>query len=124
MIGRFPLLAMTLGLIGIVFSPAKLHAAVVADPAYGFTGSSQFAWSLAYACVLIVSSYAAGLPGVPRRPGQIVAASIVAPATAAIGVSLAQLALGDALLPRFVVFGTAAVAAPWLVHSVVLRDGR
>ena len=124
MIRRLPLVAMTPGLIGIVFSPAKLHAAVVADPAYDFTGSSQFAWSLVYACVLIVSSYASGLPDVPRRPGQIVAASIVAPATAAIGVSLAQLARGDAVLPRFVVFGTAVVAAPWLVHSVVPGDGR
>jgi lipopolysaccharide/colanic/teichoic acid biosynthesis glycosyltransferase len=55
------------------------------------------------------------LPDQPRtRRGAIVAA-VIATGSAALGISLLQLFAGDALLPRFVVLGSALVLVPWLV---------
>ena len=120
---RLTLAVMVLGLVGIVFSLSKLHAAVVAENTYDFTGSFRLGWAVAYALMLVLASYAVGLPDVPRRPRQIVASAVVAPAVAATGVSMAQLALGTALLPRFVVVGAALLAAPWLMVSAALATG-
>lgn len=120
---RLPLLVMSAGLVGLVLGLSKLHAAAVADNGYDFTSSSRFGWAIAYAGLLVLSAYAAGLPDVPRRPRQIVASAIVAPAAAGIGMSLVQLALGTALLPRFVVAGTALLAVPWLIVCAAVASG-
>src|SRR5699024_5551434 len=52
-------------------------------------------------------------------------ASLAAPAMGAGVISLIQLATGDALLPRFVVFGTAAVLVPWsFLCAALAQRGR
>ena len=78
---------------------------------YDYTGSSRFAWSLAYV----------GHPGrrrLRRRPARPAPHPPVGrrsppsarPSAGAVGISVVQLLVGDALLPRFVVFGSAAPA--------------
>ena len=55
---------MYLGVFGVVLSLAIAHAAFIGD--YPFTGSSRFAWTLAYGAILCVVAYGFGLPDVPR----------------------------------------------------------
>ncbi len=120
---RLTLGAMATGLVGIVFSLSKVHAAVVAENTYDFTSSFRFGWATAYAFLLVLAAYAVGLPDVPRRARQVVASALIAPIAAATGISLAQLALGTALLPRFVVVGGVTLAAPWLVLCAAMASG-
>ena len=103
---------------GAVLLLSKVHARYVADPPYDFTGSSRFAWAIAYCLILGVAAYAVGLPDqVPvarRGVGRAVGAGVLA----AGAVSAVQLLVGDALLPRFVVFGTVLLLVPthlWLI---------
>src|SRR5262245_169791 len=113
------------GIVTIVFGLAKYHARYVADPPYDFTGSSRFAWTLAYCGLLIVASYGAGLPDLPRTLRQSATSAIAAPVVAALGISVLQLLTGDALLPRFVVFGSVIRLVPWSMFCIaVARDGR
>lgn len=114
-----------LGAAGVVFGLSKVHAAYVADPPYDFTGSSRFAWAVGYVVLLWIASYAFGVPDLPRSTvGAAATASAVAIA-AALGVSVLQLLVGDALLPRFVVLGSALVLIPWWsACSVLARLGR
>src|SRR5688500_9877153 len=90
-----------LGIVAIVFGLAKYQARYIADPPYDFTGSSRFAWTVAYSGLLILAAYGAGLPDLPRTLRQSATSALVAPAAAAAGISFVQLATGDALLPRF-----------------------
>jgi lipopolysaccharide/colanic/teichoic acid biosynthesis glycosyltransferase len=93
---------------GAVVALSKLHATA---NAYDYSQSSRLAWSLSYATVLAVAAYAVGLPDAvtPRRA---ILSSVAAVGLGAGAVSLLQLIVGDALLPRFVVFGAAAVLVP------------
>ena len=114
-----------LGLAGIVVGLSKVHAAAVAEPAYDYTGSFRFSWSLAYVAFLSVAAYGAGLPDLTRSSRSTALAAVAAPVLAALGVSFAQLLVGDALLPRFVVFGSAALAVPWLaLCASIAQRGR
>ena len=62
--------------------------------------------------ILCVTAYGFGLPDVPRtRRGRASARPSAPPSSAAAAISLLQLFVGDALLPRFVVFGSAAAPA-------------
>ena len=71
-----------------------------------------------------MAAYGTGIPELPRgRRSQLVTAAS-ATGVAALGVSLAQLAMGSALLPRFVVFGAALVLVPWYVLCSALAHGR
>jgi hypothetical protein len=54
-------------------------------------------------------AYMAGLPDAVRTVGRAVGASFAAPAVTVGVASIIQLAAGDALLPRFVVFASLAV---------------
>ncbi len=122
--GRGARALLALGAVAVVVGLSKLHA-VTADPPYDYTASFRFPWSLAYVGMLLVSTYAVGLPDVPRRNRQILAASVLAPVLAAGGVSLAQLALGSPLLPRFVVFGSVLLQVPLNLGGAALaRRGR
>jgi lipopolysaccharide/colanic/teichoic acid biosynthesis glycosyltransferase len=97
----------------VVLGLSKYHARIIANPPYSFTGSSRLPWALAFIGLLLVASYAVGLPdGRSSRRGALVAA-LVATFVAAVGISLAQLAAGVALLPRFVVLGSSMVLVPW-----------
>jgi lipopolysaccharide/colanic/teichoic acid biosynthesis glycosyltransferase len=113
------------GLIVIVAGLSKAHAAWMAPIPYDLTASSRFAWAVAYCGLLIVATYGTGLPDLPRSLRQTVTSALAAPAIAAIGISFIQLVVGDALLPRFVVFGSAVLAVPWAMFCTALaRDGR
>ena len=107
---------------GAVLLLSKVHARSVADPPYDFTGSSRFAWAIGYCVILGVAAYAVGLPDqVPvdrRGVGRAVGAGVLA----AGAVSAVQLLVGDALLPRFVVFGTVLVLVP--AHLVLIALAR
>lgn len=114
-----------LGAAGVVFGLSKLHAAAIADPPYDFTGSSRFAWAIGYVLILWIAGYGFGLPELPRSAREAAAAAATVSAVSALGVSALQLLVGDALLPRFVVFGAAIALVPWQVAvNALARSGR
>jgi lipopolysaccharide/colanic/teichoic acid biosynthesis glycosyltransferase len=111
------------GIFALVVGLAKVHAAWIGH--YDLTGSARFAWTVAYVGILCVTAYGFGLPEVPRTRRSAVAASVGASFTAAAVVSMAQLVMGDALLPRFVVFGAAVVLPDWYrICAGVAAGGR
>jgi lipopolysaccharide/colanic/teichoic acid biosynthesis glycosyltransferase len=73
--------------------------------------------------LLIVASYGAGLPDLPRTGRQAVTSAVIAPAAAAGVMSIVQLLTGDALLPRFVVFGSALLLVPWNLFCIAIARG-
>ncbi|MDZ4825573.1 MAG: hypothetical protein SGJ13_03810, partial [Actinomycetota bacterium] len=97
------------GTVATVFGLSMYHAAA---HDYSYTGSSRFAWTIAYLALLILASYSAGLPDVRAGRSRFATAAIAAGA-AAIPISAIQLALGSAILPRFVVFGSAVALTVW-----------
>jgi lipopolysaccharide/colanic/teichoic acid biosynthesis glycosyltransferase len=104
-----------------VLGLSKAHA--VAN-AYDYTASFRFRWSLAYIALLILAAYGAGLPDLPRTRRSAVLAAVSSTAAAALGISVVQLLLGSAVLPRFVVFGSAAMLVPIAVLCATMaQDG-
>ncbi len=112
-----------IGVVVAVFGLSKLHASEIATPPYDFTSSSRFAWSVILIVLYWVAAYAAGVPDVPRSPRSALVASVLATAAAALAVSVLQLLLGNAVLPRFVVLGSAVLLLPWFVMCVGLATG-
>jgi lipopolysaccharide/colanic/teichoic acid biosynthesis glycosyltransferase len=112
---------MYLGTALIVLGLGKIHAEFIGR--YDFTGSVRFAWSLAYIGVLCVVAYGIGLPDLPRTDRSAIASSLAAAAGGAVGISLLQLFTGDALLPRFVVFGAALSLTAWYILTVEVATG-
>ncbi|MEO5837171.1 MAG: sugar transferase [Acidimicrobiales bacterium] len=110
------------GTIVVVFGMAKLHAAQAASARYDFTASPRLWWTAFFAAVLSLAAFSSGLPDLVVGRRTIAFAATVATIAGAIGVSLAQLTLGAALLPRFVVFGSIAVLAPFYVLCAALSD--
>lgn len=108
-----------LGIIGTVLGLSKLHAVRYH---YDFTGSFRFGWALAYIVLLWVAAYALGIPDLGRRR-TLWLSSGAASASGAFAISVLQLFLGDALLPRFVVFGSAVVLVPWYVLCTIVATG-
>ncbi len=112
------------GVVVAVVGLSKAHAAW-SLPAYDYTGSFRFAWSLAYIALLCGAAYGLGLPDLARGRRAAVVAGAGAAGGGALGISVFQLLAGTALLPRGVVFGTAVVLVPWFVLCATLaRDGR
>ncbi len=108
-----------------VLALSKVHAAYVATPAYDFTGGPRLWWAIPYICLLALATYAVGLPDQPRTWVRAALLSLLAGLGAALGVSVIQLAVGDALLPRFVVFGAVLLNVPFQVAANAMsRDGR
>lgn len=107
------------GTLGAVFGLAKLHAV---DHTYDLSASARAGWSLAYCGVLLVAAYAVGLPSVPRGRNKLLVAGGAAVFGATL-MALVALVVGGQLLPRFVIFGAAAVLTPWyaLCASVAER---
>ncbi len=63
------------GVVLSVVGLSKAHAAL-SVPAYDYTGSSRFAWSLAYIALSCLAAYGLGLPDLARgRRGAVVAAA-------------------------------------------------
>jgi lipopolysaccharide/colanic/teichoic acid biosynthesis glycosyltransferase len=112
------------GIVGAVCGLSELHATTLANPSYSFVGSFRFAWAMAYIVLLAIVAYGLGLPDLPRSAAQGLQASVSASVLGAVAISLVQLVVGDALLPRFVVFGSAIILVPWFLVCVALaRDG-
>ena len=112
------------GVVVAVVGLSKAHAAW-SVPAYDYTGSSRFAWSLTYIALLCGAAYGLGLPDLARGRRAAVVAGAGAAGGGALGISVFQLLAGTALLPRGVVFGAAVVLVPWFVLCATLaRDGR
>ncbi|MEM8704975.1 MAG: sugar transferase [Actinomycetota bacterium] len=109
---RSPASVVGVGLVALVVALGMAHAEIAANP-YPY-GGGRFGWGLAFAGTLIVSSYAFGLPDVPRVPRQIVPAVLGAVVTGTLVIAVAQAVLGAQLLPRFVLFGGAVGATAWL----------
>ena len=111
---------------------AWFHAAQWAEPRYGVFSTSRFGWTCAFAAVLMVSSYAIGLPELPRTRRSAVVLAASSFGVSVVAISVAQLLLGQALLPRAVVFGSCLVVVPWNVlcsglvidhkHRALARD--
>jgi exopolysaccharide biosynthesis polyprenyl glycosylphosphotransferase len=114
---------MYLGVAGIVLGLSVVHGEYVGD--YVFFETSRFGWAVGYGVWLGVVLYGFGLPDVYRDVRSAVVASIWAVVIGALGISLMQLVLGAALLPRYVVFGSALLLVPWcLVCSKLSQNGR
>lgn len=118
---RIVLTLLGIGTAVAVLALGKLHA-VLYD--YDYSGSSRLGWSLAFVLALIVSAYGVGLPDLPRDRRARLVLGAAASAIAVSIISALQLFIGDALLPRFVVFGSAAVLVPWYVGcSTICGNG-
>ena len=110
------------GIAAAVVGLSKAHAAA---HGYDYTSSFRFAWSLAYTGLLWAAAYGAGLPDLARTRRSAALAAAASTGAAALAMSVLQLAMGSALLPRFVVFGTPALLVPFAVLcSSLARDGR
>jgi len=110
-----------LGVLVVVFGLAQIHAAFIGH--YPFGGTSRFAWTVAYAAILCVTAYGFGLPDVPRSRRAALGVAVGAPLVGAAAMSLVQLFVGDALLPRFVVFGSALLLPDWYRICVGIAVG-
>jgi lipopolysaccharide/colanic/teichoic acid biosynthesis glycosyltransferase len=107
-------LLQALGIPAIVLGLSRAHSTLIAENSYDFTDASRLTWVIGYVILLWVTSYAAGLPTLIETGHQALASALGAVALAVTGVSSVQLVLGDALLPRFVVFGSALILVPIL----------
>ena len=113
---------LVIGAVVIVFGLSKAHAST---HGYDFTASSRFAWSLAYIGLLVVAAYGAGLPDLPGTRRSAALTAIASTGAAALAISVLQLIVGSALLPRVVVFGTPVALVPVAVLcSSLARRGR
>ena len=109
------------GTVAVVLGFGKIHAAYVGG--YDFTASRRFSWAIAYVGVVVVAAYAVGLPDAIRGSRRALPAALIATGAGAAGVSLAQLAIGTEVLPRFVVFSSAAVLVPFYALCSLLAVG-
>lgn len=108
----------------IVFGLSQLHGDVLAPQQYEFVRTGRLVWAAAYTLLLMTGCYVAGLPGSARSMRSAALNAVMAVVMASLGISLVQLGLGDALLPRFVVFGSAMIVVPSVaVLSRVYRAG-
>ena len=124
MTARLSRAMLVLGTVAAVFGLSKLHASRIATTPYDFTNSFRFGWAVAYVLLLVVAAYGVGLPDLPRTRRSAVASALAATFSAAVAISLVQLVVGDALLPRFVVFASVLVLTPWYLICVNLAaDG-
>ncbi|MFP5318095.1 MAG: sugar transferase [Acidimicrobiia bacterium] len=104
-----------------MFGLALVHARWIGH--YSFTGSGRFGWTVAYAGLLCVFAYGFGLPDAHRSRRAALGASVGAAFAGAVAISLVQLFVGDALLPRFVVFGSALLLPDWYRICVGMAAG-
>jgi lipopolysaccharide/colanic/teichoic acid biosynthesis glycosyltransferase len=104
----------------VVLGLSKVHAAYWAAEAYDFTGSFRLVWAAAFVGLLWLSSYAVGLPALVRGPRESLVAATASVGLSVFSISVIQLLTGDALLPRFVVFGSALLLVPILTVLGIL----
>ena len=109
------------GVLAVVYGLTRIHAAHIGH--YDPTGTSRFGWTVVYAALLCTCAYAFGLPDLPRTRRSVLSASVAAAWLGAAAMSLVQLFVGDALLPRFVVFGSALLLPDWYRICIRLTAG-
>ena len=109
---------MYVGVVAVVLGLGKYHASTAGG--YDLTTSSRFGWAFAYIGLLCLAAYALGLPEVPRTLRSRLPTALTASFLGALAISLVQLLVGDALLPRFVVLGAAMLLVPWFYASSTL----
>ena len=117
---RFARVLLVVGILAAVIGLSKYHAQYIGE--YDFTQSFRFAWAIAYCGILLVVCYGLGLPDLPGSLRAGLLTSVVAASVAALGISSVQLVVGDALLPRFVVFGSALLVVPLGTLCVALSS--
>lgn len=100
------------GIVCAVVALSFYHGRFIAVPPYSVTGTSRFTWMISYIALIALATYAVGLPDQPRNKRQAAWLALLATGVGAAGISLVQLVTGDALLPRFVVFGAAILNVP------------
>ncbi len=107
----------------LVLGLGYVHAVYIGH--YSVAGSSRLAWSIAYIAILCLAAYAVGLPDLPPNAYNALGLALAANIVAALAISLCQLALGVAVLPRFVVFWTASLLVPgYALCAFVAARGR
>ena len=117
---RFLLYAFT---VGAVLAMGDVHARYIGH--YAFTGTSRFGWSIAYIGLLSLAAYGVGLPDLPRNAYAAMWLALGANVAAAVGISLTQLVVGQPVLPRFVIFWSAAFLVPlYALCGFVAARGR
>ncbi len=115
-------LLLALGVFASLLGFGALHASVV-DGSYRFLGDLRFVWTLLYATSVLVVAYAGGLPDLPKTRKTRWFTAIGTSFAGALVISLAQLAIGTQILPRFVVFSSAFVLVPWYMICSELSGG-
>ncbi|MDQ4097043.1 MAG: sugar transferase [Actinomycetota bacterium] len=119
---RLGRVCMVLGTAAVVLALSKGHAI---GHGYDYSSSPRLAWSLAYTALLVLAAYAVGIPDLTGTRRATALAALGSTSAAATGMSLLQLLVGSALLPRFVVFGTPAALLPlYLLAAAFAFDGR
>jgi lipopolysaccharide/colanic/teichoic acid biosynthesis glycosyltransferase len=113
------------GTLVTLWALAWAHANHWAPEPYGVTSTSRFWWTVVLGALLLVTSYGVGLPELPRTRKIALTSAIGSYALSAMGVSLIALALGQPLMPRFVIFGAGVLVVPWYVLCAgLLIDSR
>jgi lipopolysaccharide/colanic/teichoic acid biosynthesis glycosyltransferase len=124
---RLPRLAMYVGIVACVLALSKAHALA---HEYSWSGSARAVWASGFMLLLGVAAYSLGFPERPQRRRPAAVRAALACGIAVVGISALQLVLGDALLPRFVVIGSAVILVPWFMLCSALatdaetRDGK
>ena len=109
-----------LGIALVVLGLSKVHAAA---HGYDFTASARFGWALAFIVVTGLAAYSFGLPDLVRSRRSAWLAATGAALVGAVTISVVQLLVGSALLPRAVVLGTAIIVVPWgALSAAAARD--
>jgi lipopolysaccharide/colanic/teichoic acid biosynthesis glycosyltransferase len=116
-------IAMCLGVAVAVLGLSKVHARYIAPAPYVWHTSFRFAWSFAYIGLQCLVAYGVGLPDLARGKRAVVFSAVAAACGGAFAISVVQLLVGDALLPRFVVFGTVLLLIPWHIACAALASG-
>jgi lipopolysaccharide/colanic/teichoic acid biosynthesis glycosyltransferase len=100
------------GTLAIVLGLSKFHATVAQ---YDFTDSARFGWAIGFWAVLATLMYGLGVPDGPRTPRERLTAAFSVALLGGLAISVAQLVVGSAVLPRYVVFGTVMLLVPWVM---------
>jgi lipopolysaccharide/colanic/teichoic acid biosynthesis glycosyltransferase len=119
-VSRLARLLVVVAVPAVVLGLSKVHAAYWASDPYDFTDSPRLGWAGAFVALLWVSSYAVGLPALVRGPREAFVAALSSVGISVAAISAIQLLTGDALLPRFVLFGSALVLVPTLTVLGIL----
>ncbi|MGI9609180.1 MAG: hypothetical protein ACR2NL_02695, partial [Acidimicrobiia bacterium] len=106
-------LPLALGTVVVSLFFAFAHATRLAPVPYPVLGTQRIVWTTFFVGIILVASYASGLPELPPNRFQALASAVGAAAAGLVGVSIAQLLLGAPLLPRVVLGGVALTFVPW-----------